>query len=315
MNLEFERPIEELEAKIAELKKLSAETDVDFSAEIYELEKRCQVYRQEVYSNLSPWDTVQLARHPQRPVLQDYISLLFDEFIELHGDRTFGDDRGLIGGFARFDDLKVMLIGHNKGKNVEENIERNFGMAKPEGYRKALRLMKVAEKYNVPILTFIDTAGAFPGLEAEERGQAEAIARNLTEMARIEVPIISLVTGEGGSGGAIGIGVGDVILMLSNSVYSVISPEGCASILWRDAVHAPKAADAMKITADSLKELGVIDQIIKEPVGGAHKSYGETVKEIKKVLKSFLLKLNEYSTDELLERRFKKYSGIGRFNS
>lgn len=314
MNLDFEKPVAEIEEKIAELKKLMEKTGIDQTSELNELEVRCDHHKKQIYTNLTPWQTLQVARHPERPVLQDYISLLFSEFIELHGDRNFGDDRGLIGGFATIDGRRVMLIGHNKGKTPEQNAERNFGMAKPEGYRKALRLMKTAEKFNIPILTFIDTAGAYPGLEAEERGQAEAIARNLTEMVAIEVPIITIITGEGGSGGALGIGVGDVVLMLSCAVYSVISAEGCASILWRDAVHAPRAAEALKITASSLHELGIIDEIIPEPFGGAHRSYEQTINEIRKVLIKHIDELKDISKPKLVKKRFEKYSKIGKFN-
>ena len=239
--------------------------------------------------------------------------MLFDDFIELHGDRKVSDDRALIGGFALIGKYRIMLIGHNKGKNPEENSERNFGMANPEGYRKALRLMQLAEKWRLPIVTFIDTAGAFPGMEAEQRGQAEAIARNLMVMASLRVPTIALVTGEGGSGGAIGIGVGNVNLMLANSVYSVISPEGCASILWRDAAHAPEAAEAMKITASSLVDLGIIDEIVKEPYGGAHSDYQKTVTEVKKIIIKHIDALTNYSEEKIVKARFEKYSKIGKF--
>jgi acetyl-CoA carboxylase carboxyl transferase subunit alpha len=252
--LDFEKPVAEIEKMIERLKHLAASGKGDFSDQIGELEKKLFERKEGIYANLTPWQTVQIARHPGRPVLQDYIALIFTDFIELHGDRCIADDRALIGGFATIDKYKVMLIGHNKGKNVEENVERNFAQARPDGYRKALRLMRLAEKYNIPIVTFVDTQGAYPGLEGEERGQAEAIGRNLTEMASLEVPIVSLVTGEGGSGGALGIAVADVMLMLSHSIYSVISPEGCASILWRDASFAPQAAEAMKITAQSIKD-------------------------------------------------------------
>ena len=265
MDLEFEKTIIDIESKIAELQKLSAENKLDLSVQIRELKKRAQAYKERVYDGLTAWQRLQVARHPQRPVLQDFISMMFSGFVELHGDRGIADDRALIGGFATLGDYRVVLVGHNKGKTAEENAERNFGMAKPEGYRKALRLFKLAEKWNLPITTFIDTAGAYPGLEAEERGQAEAIAHNLTEMARIQVPIVTLVSGEGGSGGAIGIGVGDVVLMLTNAVYSVISPEGCASILWKSAERAPDAAETMGITTTRLKALGLIDRIVAEP--------------------------------------------------
>jgi len=259
------------------------------------------------------WDVVSISRHPKRPILQDYLSLIVNNFVEFHGDRYFSDDKAMIGGFAEIGEQKVMLIGHNKGKKTQENIERNFGMAKPDGYRKALRLMKLAERFNIPIVTIIDTPGAFPGLEAEERGQAEAIAKNLTEMASIEVPIISVVIGEGGSGGALGIGVGDKILMLSNAIYSVISPEGCASILWRDAKFAPDAAEAMNITAPALLKHGVIDEIVEEPGEGAHSDYNAMANSVKNAVIKNIKSLNKLSVEELLESRFKKYSGIGKF--
>jgi acetyl-CoA carboxylase carboxyl transferase subunit alpha len=309
---DFEKSISEMEKMIEKLKSISPDQN-HYNDEIAELEKKCLVQKQELYGNLTPWQTVQIARHPKRPVLQDYISLLFTDFIELHGDRNFGDDQALIGGFATLGKRRVMLIGHNKGKNVDENIKRNFGQAKPEGYRKALRLMRLAEKYNVPILCFVDTQGAYPGIEAEERGQPEAIATNLTEMARLEVPIIVLITGEGGSGGALAIGVGDSVLMLSHSVYSVISPEGCASILWRDAAFSPQAAEALKPTAPSLLALNVIDEIIPEPLGGAHRNYEATAQEIKRVLVKHLKKHTAFSTSRLLRHRFEKYSSMGLF--
>lgn len=313
MELEFEKPIVEMEKRIAELSRLSAQGKVDFSAEIGELEKRCREHKERIYANLTAWQRVLVARHPERPVLQDYIQLVFEEFVELHGDRGISDDRALIGGFARIGAFRVVLIGHNKGKTPEENAQRNFGMAKPEGYRKALRLMRLAEKWDLPVIALIDTAGAYPGLEAEEHGQHEAIARNLTEMARLEVPILALVTGEGGSGGALGIGVGDVILMLSNAVYSVISPEGCASILWRDASYAPQAADALKITAHSLLELGIVDEVIDEPAGGAHRHYEATSEAIQRTLLKYLDSLVSIPKEKLLKKRFDKYSHIGRF--
>ncbi len=263
--------------------------------------------------SLSAWEIVKISRHPSRPVLQDYIQLVFENFVELHGDRYFGDDNAIIGGFATIGKQKVMLIGHNKGKNTLEHIERNFGMAKPEGYRKALRLMKLAQRFNLPVVTIIDTPGAFPGLEAEERGQAESIAKNITEMANIEVPIVSLVIGEGGSGGALGIGVGDRIIMLSNAIYSVISPEGCASILWRDAKFAPDAAEALKITSYALKENGVIDEIISEPGEGAHTDYNATGAAVKNTILKNLNVLLQIPTEKLLDERFEKYAAMGKF--
>jgi acetyl-CoA carboxylase carboxyl transferase subunit alpha len=257
---------------------------------------------------------VQVARHPRRPVLQDYIRTVFTDFVELHGDRGFGDDRALIGGFATVGKVPVMLIGHNKGKTVEDNVERNFGMSNPEGYRKALRLMRLAEKYNLPIVTLVDTPAAFPGKEAEERGQAEAIARNLVEMAHLGVPIISIVTGEGGSGGAIGIAVCDRLLMLSYAIYSVIPPEGCAAILWRDASHAPLAAERLKITAPELLKQGIADEVVAEPIGGAHSNPEEAAASVKKALLRHLKRLSGTSASRLVSRRFDKYSHIGVFN-
>ena len=264
-------------------------------------------------NGMSAWDIVQISRHPKRPVFQDYLKLIFKNFIALHGDRYFADDPAIVGGFAEIEGKKIMLVGHFKGKNTDENIERNFGMAKPEGYRKALRLMRLAERFNIPIVTIIDTPGAFPGIEAEERGQAESIAKNITEMAKIEVPIISVVIGEGGSGGALGIGVGDRILMLSRAIYSVISPEGCASILWRDAAYAPQAAKALNLTADALLKLGVIDEIIEEPSKGAHQGINKTAENVKKSIIKNLNLLISLSVDELLEKRYEKYSNMGKF--
>lgn len=262
----------------------------------------------------SAWDTVQISRHPNRPILQDYIKMVFSNFIPLHGDRYYADDPAIVGGFAQIDGEKIILIGHNKGKNTVENVERNFGMAKPEGYRKALRLMKLAERFNIPIVTFIDTPGAFPGIEAEERGQAESIAKNLTEMAKLEVPIVCVVIGEGGSGGALGIGVGDRILMLSNAIYSVISPEGCASILWRDATYAPDAAEALNLTADALLRLDVIDEIITEPGEGAHSDYHAISESVKASILKNLKLLKNLSPEELLNSRFEKFSNMGKFS-
>ena len=314
VKLDFEAPIDEMEKMLQKLKELQKENGGALSEQINELEEKLHSRREEIYSNLTPWQTVQIARHPQRPILRDYIRMIFTDFIELHGDRRFSDDRALIGGFAKLGKQGVMIIGHDRGKSLEEKQVCNFGMAKPDGYRKALRLMKLAEKYNVPIITFIDTQGAYPGQDAEERGQAEAIARNLTEMAQLTVPVICVVTGEGGSGGAIGIGVGDVILMLSHAMYSVISPEGCAAILWRDAVHSPEAAEALKLTAPSLKKLGVVDEIIEEPVGGAHNDPEVAAVTLKKTLQKYIKNLKKYSTSKLINKRFEKYSKIGQFN-
>jgi acetyl-CoA carboxylase carboxyl transferase subunit alpha len=314
MNLDFEEPVTNIETQLAALKAQTSAPPETVSAELNRLEKERLTQLQEIYANLTPWQTVQVARHPERPLFRDFIAGIFTEFIELHGDRCFGDDHGIIGGLATVEDYRVVLIGHQKGKTVEDNIRCNFGMARPEGYRKALRLMKLAEKYHLPVVTFIDTPGAFPGADAEERGQAEAIARNLMEMAALRAPILVVVTGEGGSGGAVGIGVGDVILMLSNAVYSVISPEGCASILWRDGTKAPEAANALKVTAQSLFELKVIDEIVAEPLGGAHRDYEATVKAVKKALLRHLKKLTHIKTKKLLNRRYEKYAAMGRFS-
>lgn len=310
---EFEKPIAEMEKAIEKLKTISSDNKTDFNAQLSDLEAKLLERKKEIYDNLTPWQTVQVARHAKRPVLFDYIKLVFTDFIELHGDRHFGDDHAMVGGFATLGKEKVMLIGHSKGKNLDENIKRNFGQAKPEGYRKALRLMRLAEKFNIPVVTFVDTQGAFPGLDAEERGQHEAIARNLTEMAKIKVPIVTVVTGEGGSGGALGIAVGDSVLMLSNAVYSVISPEGCASILWRDGSFAPQAAEALRITAKSLLELGVIDEIIQEPVGGAHTDPMKTAMEIRDVVQKHIKKHASLSTSKLLVKRFEKFAAMGQF--
>ena len=311
--LDFEKPIADMEKAVEKLKTLSTNHKGDFAAELSELEQKLLERKKEIYDNLTPWQTVQVARHPHRPVFHDYIHFIFSDFVELHGDRCFSDDHALIGGFAKLGNEKVMLIGHSKGKNVEENLKRNFGMARPEGYRKALRLMRLAEKFNIPIVTFIDTPGAYPGLDAEERGQAEAIARNLTEMAKIQVPIISIITGEGGSGGALGIGVGDAVLMLSHSIYSVISPEGCASILWRDASFSPQAAEALKVTAKSLLELGVIDEIITEPAGGAHTDPAKTAEEVKDTVLKYMKKFSSLSPSKLIAKRFDKFAAMGKF--
>ena len=312
INLDFEQPVGDIEAKISELKNKYPEPSADIQAKINKLEAEIQTALKDIYSQLTPWQTVQVARHPERPLIRDFIAGLCSEFIELHGDRLFGDDHGMIGGLATIEGHRVVLIGHQKGKTLEEKIKCNFGQACPEGYRKALRLMKLAEKYHLPVVSLIDTPGAFPGADAEERGQAEAIARNLLEMASLRTPIIAIITGEGGSGGAIGIGVGDSILMLSNAVYSVISPEGCASILWRDGAMAPEAANALKITAKSLLGLKVIDEIIPEPVGGAHRDYPTTMKTVKKALEKHLKRLHG-STGKLVKRRFDKFAAMGRF--
>ncbi len=309
--LEFEKPIIELQEKIVELKELTKNSDIDLTEEISSLEKRLAVLEEDIYGNLKPWDRVQLARHQQRPTTLDYIDQLFDNFIEFHGDRLYGDDAAIVAGIALFNDEPVTVIGHQRGKDTKENIERNFGMPHPEGYRKALRHMKQAEKFHRPIITFIDTKGAYPGKAAEERGQSEAIARNLLEMAGLTVPIICIVIGEGGSGGALALGLGDHIHMLENATYSVISPEGAAALLWKDASQAKRAAETMKITAYDLHELGILDQIIPEPKGGAHRNIEQQANNINEVLKESLLELKQYSSDELLEKRWQKYKRIG----
>ncbi len=310
--LDFETKLIALDKRINELKRLSNESKADFSAEIENLAAQQQDIANTIYDDLTPWQTVQVARHPERPVLQDWIALLCSDFCELHGDRCFGDDQAIIGGFATLSTQRVMLIGHQKGKNVDENVAHNFGMGRPEGYRKALRLMKLAEKFGLPVLCLIDTPGAYPGLDAEARGQAEAIARNILEMTDLKTPIVALVTGEGGSGGALGIGVGDTVLMMQYAVYSVISPEGCASILWRDGAKAPEAAAALKLTADALLNLGVIDEIIPEPPGGAHRDPAGAIAAARPVLLKHLKRLIRTPESRLLSRRFEKYAKIGR---
>ncbi|MDR6122102.1 acetyl-CoA carboxylase carboxyl transferase subunit alpha [Bacillus sp. SLBN-46] len=311
--LEFERPIVELRRKITELKEFTKTADVDLSSEIIKLEARLEKLEQDIYENIKPWDRVQIARHPNRPTTLDYISYLFEDFFELHGDRTFADDEAIVGGVAKFKGLPVTVIGHQRGKDTKENIRRNFGMPHPEGYRKALRLMKQADKFKRPIICFIDTKGAYPGKAAEERGQSEAIARNLFEMAGLRVPVICIVIGEGGSGGALALGVGNRIHMLENSTYSVISPEGAAAILWKDASLAKNAAETMKITAPDLKELGVIDEIIPEIKGGAHKDVKQQSEEIEKCLMSSLKQLLKLSEDELIADRYNRFRTIGEY--
>ncbi len=320
-HLEFEQPIVELQQKIAELKKLSDseriddKEKVDISEELERLMKKCNKLETNIFSALDPWQVAQLSRHPQRPYTLDYINLVFDEFQELHGDRMYSDDRALIGGTARLNGQAVMVIGHEKGRKTNDKIRHNFGMPRPEGYRKALRLMKLAERFNMPIVTLIDTPGAYPGIGAEERGQSEAIARNLYEMAQLKVPIISLVIGEGGSGGALAIGVGDRLLMLQYSIYSVISPEGCASILWKSAEKAKEAAEALKLTAENLFELGLVDEVIEEPIGGAHRDIDGMVEKIRETLTRHLgeVKRGVLSVDELLEQRYDRITAYGRF--
>lgn len=306
--------IKELEDNIAELKRFSAERDIDFSAQITELEKNLEdKYRDFEENEMDAWNRIQISRNPQRPYTLDYIKELTQDFVELHGDRLSKDDNAIVGGLATIDGYKIMIIGQQKGRDIESNIFRNFGMASPEGYRKALRLMRMAERFKLPILTLIDTAGAYPGIEAEEKGQGEAIAKNLAEMFGFRVPIVSVVIGEGGSGGALGIGVADSILMFENSVYSVISPEGCASILFNDSTKAAEAAKSLRMDAISLKSLGIIDEIIKEPLGGAHRNFEETAQNLKEMVVKEFKRIDKFSLRELLKRRYDKYRKMGEF--
>jgi len=311
--LEFEQPIAELEAKIEELRYVQDDSALDISEEINRLQKKSQALTREIYSKLTAWQISQVARHPQRPYTLDYVHNLFTDFDELHGDRTFSDDAAIVGGMGRFNGQTVMIIGHQKGRDTKEKIRRNFGMPRPEGYRKALRLMKTAEKYAIPVLTFIDTPGAYPGVGAEERGQSEAIGRNLYVMSELRVPIVCSVIGEGGSGGALAVAVGDLVLMLQYATYSVISPEGCASILWKSADKAADAAETLGITATRLKTLGLIDKIINEPLGGAHRNHEEMMQFMKKALQDSLKQLQDKSLDDLLRTRFERLMGYGKF--
>lgn len=311
--LSFERPIAELSHRIEELRKVQAESTVDISAEIAQLQEKVETLTVDIYSNLTPWDIVQVARHLQRPRTLDYINQIFTDFIELHGDRHFADDKSIITGLAKFGNQSVVVIGHQKGSDTRENIERNFGMPRPEGYRKALRIMKLAEKFQLPIFTFVDTNGAYPGIGAEERNQSEAIGYNLYSMTTLKTPIIVTIIGEGGSGGALAIAVGDQINMLEYAIYSVITPEGCASILWKDAKKADVAAGILGITANKLKSLGLIDSVITEPQGGAHTNHAEIMTKLKKNLRDNLKKLQEYPIEDLLERRLKRIMSYGKF--
>lgn len=311
--LEFEQPIADLEKKIEELKNMSSLSDQDMKDELQSLEKKLEKVKINIYKSLTPAQKVLVARHPSRPYFMDYIKMLFTDFVELHGDRNFRDDPAIIAGMAKFDNEPVVVVGHQKGRNTKENIYRNFGMAHPEGYRKALRIFEMAEKYQRPIFTFVDTPGAYPGIGAEERGQAEAIARNLREMAGLTVPFITLISGEGGSGGALGIAMGNRVLMLEHSIYAVISPEGCASILWKDASYSGKAAEALKLTAQDLYKLKVIDEIVLEPLGGAHRDYIKTAENVKEALKKHLNELKQLSPERLYEYRCEKYMAMGVF--
>jgi len=309
--LDFEKPIVELETKLEEMRRFSDNLDIE--KEIVKIEEKVKKLKESIYKELTRWQRVQLARHPDRPYTLDYISLMTTNFIELHGDRYFKDDKAVVGGFANLDEYKVLIIGHQKGRDTKSNLYRNFGMPNPEGYRKALRLMKLAEKFNKPVITMLDTPGAFPGLEAEERGQAEAIARNLFEMSKLKVPIIVVIIGEGASGGALGLGVGDRILMLENCWYSVISPESCSSILWRSWDFKEQAAEALKLTAPDLLKQKIIDRIIPEPLGGAHKDPQEAAKILKGVLKEEISQLIKIKPEKLVESRLEKFGAMGEF--
>ena len=311
--LDFEQPIAELEAKIEELRYVQTESAVDISEEIDQLSKKSQQLTKDIYSDLSPWQITKIARHPERPYTLDYVRECFTDFVEMHGDRHFSDDKSIIGGLARFNGQPCMVIGHQKGRDTRERALRNFGMTRPEGYRKALRLMKTAEKFHLPVFTFVDTPGAFPGIDAEERGQSEAIGRNIFEMAQLQTPIITTIIGEGGSGGALAIAVADQVLMLQYSVYSVISPEGCASILWKTGEKASEAAEAMGITAHRLKALGLVDKIVNEPVGGGHRDPKQMASFLKRALADAWRQLSDLKPKELQDRRYERLQSYGRF--
>jgi acetyl-CoA carboxylase carboxyl transferase subunit alpha len=309
--LEFEKPAAELERELEKLRSKSASQDIDMSAEISIMEKKLAETRAEIYRNLTPWQRVQIARHTNRPFMLDYVSLAFTDFCELHGDRHIGDDASMPGGFARIGPHRVVVVGHQKGRDTKENLKRNFGSAHPEGYRKAMRLMKTAEKFGLPIITLIDTPGAFPGIGAEERNIAEAIAYNLREMMLLKVPVIAVILGEGGSGGALGIGVADRVIMMENAYYSVISPEGCAAILWKHRKHAPEAAEAMKLVAPDLMQLGLIDDVVPEPTGGAHHDHQVTADSFREKILGQLDQLLALSTEQLLDQRYAKFRAFG----
>ena len=313
IGLEFEKPILELQKKINELKKFTSEKRIDLSGEIKRLEEKLEHLRKDIYGKLTPWQRVQISRHPNRPYTLDYIQLILKDFIELHGDRSFRDDHAIITGLAKLDGQKVLVVGHQKGRDTKENLMRTFGCAHPEGYRKAMRMMELAQKFGLPILVLIDTPGAYPGIGAEERGQAQAIAWNLKMMMGIKTPIVAVVIGEGGSGGALGIGVADRVCVLENAYYSVISPEGCAAILWKNSIKAPVAAEALKLTAADLLKSGIIDEVIKEPLGGAHVDPEEAAKNIKASVKKYLVELLRIPKDELCVLRYKKFRVMGSF--
>lgn len=313
--LDFEQPIADLEAKIQELRNASAGPAVNVDAEVHALQDKLRVRTAQIFRDLTPWQVSQLARHPARPYTLDYVRVICDEFQELAGDRAFSDDKAIVGGLARINGRSLVIIGHQKGRDTKEKIKRNFGMPKPEGYRKALRLMKLAERFHLPVLTFIDTAGAWPGIDAEERGQSEAIARNLLEMSELKVPVICTVIGEGGSGGALAIGVGDRTLMLEYSTYSVITPEGCASILWKSADKAKDAAEQLGLTAKRLRSLGLVDKVVREPIGGAHRNPRQMATRLKAVLLNELDALEQIPTEQLLQRRYERLRGYGAYEA
>ncbi|MGA2775741.1 MAG: acetyl-CoA carboxylase carboxyltransferase subunit alpha [Candidatus Omnitrophota bacterium] len=309
--LDFEKPIVELEKKIEELKSFVSEKKIDLSSEIKRLEEKLDHLKKDTYTTLTAWQRVQLARHPLRPYTLDYIGMLMTDFVELHGDRLFSEDKALICGFAKLDGRKIAVMGHQKGRDTKENLKRNFGCAHPEGYRKALRVMRLAEQFNLPVVVFIDTPGAYPGIGAEERGQSQAIALNLREMARMAVPIVAIVIGEGGSGGALGVGVADRVCVLENAYYSVISPEGCAAILWKNGAKAPDAAEVLKLTSDVLLKMGIIDEIVPEPLGGAHRDPLKTAQNVKEVVLKNLKELGSLNKEGLLRQRYEKFRGMG----
>ena len=311
--LDFEQPIAELEAKIDELRYVQSESAVDISTEIDQLSKKSQQLTKDIYSDLTPWQITKIARHAERPYTLDYINEIFTHFVEMHGDRHFADDLSIVGGLARFNGTPCMVIGQQKGRDTKERALRNFGMCKPEGYRKALRLMKTAEKFKLPVFTFVDTPGAYPGIDAEERGQSEAIGRNIFEMTQLGVPIVTTIIGEGGSGGALAISVGDQVLMLQYSIYSVISPEGCASILWKTSERAQDAADALGITAHRLKAMGLVDKIVNEPVGGAHRDHKQMAAFLRRALTDAYRQVSDFKVKELLDRRYDRLQSYGRF--
>jgi acetyl-CoA carboxylase carboxyl transferase subunit alpha len=311
--LDFEQPIAELENRIEELRYVQDDSALDISQEIERLAKKSQALTKEIYAKLTPWQVAQVARHPQRPYTLDYVQMLFSGFEELHGDRVYGDDQSIVGGLARFDGESCVVIGHQKGRDTKEKIVRNFGMPRPEGYRKALRLMTLAEKFSLPVFTFVDTPGAYPGIDAEERGQSEAIGRNLFAMAQLKTPVVVTIIGEGGSGGALAIAIGDIVMMMQYATYSVISPEGCASILWKSAEKAPEAAESLGITASRLKTLGLVDRIVNEPLGGAHRDPQAAAAALKKALVEALRQVQEKKPKQLVEERLERLMGYGRF--